>query len=147
MKSRISYLVGSTALVGAEHDHVGSSVGELLLVELLVLLEQLQVGTTADQRVLGLDLILDNQCLALVVDLLGELGGDRVVSSWVLDNKTLVALNSLEDSGLLNRPLADVSPVLIGLGVILLGVGTLPAGLPVISELLQEGSLEGSRLK
>lgn len=116
-------------------------------MKLLVLLEELQVGTTADQRVLGLDLILDNQGLALVVDLLGELGGDRVMSSWVLDNKTLVALNSLEDSGLLNRPLANVSPVLIRLGVILLGVGTLPAGLPVVSELLEEGSLEGSRLQ
>jgi hypothetical protein len=50
-KALISYLVGSTTLVGTEHDHVGSSVGELLGVELLVLLEELHVGTTANKGV------------------------------------------------------------------------------------------------
>ena len=40
-------LVGVAALVGAEHDHVGSGVGELLLVESLVVAEQLEVGATA----------------------------------------------------------------------------------------------------
>ena len=142
-----TYLVGGTALVGTKHDHVGSSVGELLLVELLVLLKELQVGTTADQGVLGLNLILDHQGLPLVVNLLGELGGDSVVSSRVLDDQTLVALNTLEDSGLLDRPLANVGPVLIGLGVILLCVRALPSGLPVVGELLKEGSLKGGRLE
>lgn len=137
-----TYLVGGTALVWTEHDHVGSGVGELLLVELLVLLEELQVGTTADQGVLRLDLILDHQGLALVVNLLGELGRDGVVSSRVLHDQTLVALNSLEDGGLLNSPLANEGPVLLGLGVVLLRVRELPPGLPVISELLQEGSLK-----
>ena len=46
-----SYLVGGTALVGTKHNHIGSGVGELLGVELLVLLEKLQVGTTANQSV------------------------------------------------------------------------------------------------
>lgn len=53
IKALISYLVGSTALVGTEHDHVGSRVGELLGVELLVLLEELHVGTTANKGVFG----------------------------------------------------------------------------------------------
>jgi hypothetical protein len=141
-----SYLVGGTALVGTEHDHIRGGVGELLLVELLVVLKKLQVGTTADQGVLRLDLILDNQGLALRVNLFGELGRDSVVSGRVLDNKTLVALDTLEDGRLLNGPLADVSPVLIRLGVILLRVGALPAGLPVAGELLEEGSLERGRL-
>lgn len=141
-----TYLVGSTALVGTKHDHVGCGVGELLLVELLVLLEELEVGTTAHQGVLRLDLILDNQGLALVVNLLGELGRDGVVSSRVLDNQTLVTLHSLEDGGLLNSPFANKRPVLIGLGVDLLRVRGLPPGLPVVGELLQEGSLERSGL-
>lgn len=49
--ARSSYLVGSTTLVGTKHDHVGRSVRELVEVELLVVLEKLQVGTTADQGV------------------------------------------------------------------------------------------------
>lgn len=142
-----SYLVGGTALVGTEHDHVGGAVGELLLVELLVVLKKLQVGTTADQGVLRLDLVLDHKGLALVVNLLGELGRDGVVSGRVLDDQTLVALNTLEDGGLLDRPLANVGPVLVGLGVILLCVRTLPPGLPVVGELLKEGSLKSGRLE
>jgi hypothetical protein len=141
-----TYLVGSTALVGTKHDHVGSGVGELLLVELLVLLEELEIGTTTHQGVLRLDFILDHQGLALVVNLLGELGRDGVVGGRVLHHQTLVALNSLEDGGLLNSPLANEGPVLIGLGVVLLRVRELPPGLPVVGELLQEGSLERSRL-
>ena len=52
MRQRVRlYLVGGTALVRTKHDHVGGSVGELLGVKLLVLLEKLEVGTTADQGV------------------------------------------------------------------------------------------------
>jgi len=141
-----SYLVGGTALVGAEHDHVRGTVGELLLVKLLVVLKKLQVGTTADQGVLRLNLVLDHKGLALVVNLLRELGRDSVVSGRVLDDQTLVAFNTLEDSGLLDRPLANVGPVLLGLGIILLCGGALPPGLPIVGKLLKEGSLEGSRL-
>lgn len=47
------YLVGSTALVRAKHDDVGSSVGEFLGVKLLVLLEELQVGAATNEGVLG----------------------------------------------------------------------------------------------
>jgi hypothetical protein len=42
-----SYLVGSTALVGTEHDHVWGGVGEFLGVKSSVLLEELEVSTTA----------------------------------------------------------------------------------------------------
>jgi hypothetical protein len=45
------HLVGGSTLVGTEHDDIGSAVGELLLVKLLVLLEELEVGTTANQGV------------------------------------------------------------------------------------------------
>lgn len=142
----MTYLVGGTALVGAEHDHVGSCVRELLLVELLVLLEELQVGATADERVLRLDLILHNKGLALVVNLLGELGRDSVMGGRVLDNQTLVAHHTGEDGGLLDSPLANVRPVLLRLRVVLLSVRALPPGFPVIGELLQEGGLESRGL-
>jgi len=38
-------LVGGTTLVGAKHDNVGGDVGELILVESLVVTEELQVST------------------------------------------------------------------------------------------------------
>ena len=82
-------------------------------MELLVFLKKLQVGTTTDQRVLWFDLILNNQSLALVVNLLGKLGRDGVVGSRVFHNKTLVTLNSLEDSRLLDSPLTNVGPFLV----------------------------------
>lgn len=96
-------------------------------------------------RTLELDLVLDNKSLALVVNLLGELGGDGVVSGLVLDNQALVSLNSLVDGGLLDSPLANVGPLLLLLacaGKVLLCVGRLPSCLPVIGELLKEWSLE-----
>jgi len=42
-----AYLVGGTALVGSEHDHVRRGIGELLSVKRLVVLKKLQVSTTA----------------------------------------------------------------------------------------------------
>lgn len=102
--------------------------------------------TIARRLTLELDLILDNESLALVVNLLGELGRDGVVSSRVLDNKTLVTLHALVDLGLLDSPLADVGPFLLVLAV-LLGVGRVPSGLPVVGELLKERSLEGGGLE
>lgn len=51
----VSYLVGGTALVRAKHDHIRGGIGEFLSVELLVLLEKLQVGTTADEGVFGVN--------------------------------------------------------------------------------------------
>ena len=94
-------------------------------MQLLVLLKKLQVGTAADQRVLGLHLILHDQGLALVVNLLGELGRDGVVSSLCLGNETLVALNK-DGFGILDLPLADVTEGFAADGSLLGGFGRCP---------------------
>lgn len=100
---------------------------------------------------LKLNFVLNNQGLVLRVNSLGELGGDGVVRSLVLDDQALVTLHALEDGGLLNGPLANVGPLLLllALGVlhILLGMRRLPAGLPVICELFEERGLEGGGLR
>lgn len=95
---------------------------------------------------LELNLILNNQGLILVVNLLGELGRDGMVSGGVLDHQTLVALNALQHGGLLDRPFTDVGPILLRLGILLLRVGGSPSGVPVVRELLQEWSLKASGL-
>lgn len=64
----------------------------------------------------------------------------------ILQHQTLVAFDTLEDSRLLNRPFSDVGPVFVRGGILLLGVGRGPALLPVVGELLQEGSFEGCGL-
>lgn len=51
-------LVGVSALVGAEHDDVRGGVGELILVESLVLAEKLEVSTTALEAVCYLRLAI-----------------------------------------------------------------------------------------
>jgi hypothetical protein len=91
---------------------------------------------------LKLHLILNDKGVILVVDSLVKLGGNGMVSSLVLDDETLVALNTLQDGGLLDGPVTDVCPFLIvGLDV-LLGVRGLPPGLPVVCELFKERCLE-----
>jgi len=45
-----------------------------------------------------------------------------MVSSRVLDHKTLVAQDAWEDGGLFNRPFSNIGPVLVTFGVFLLGV-------------------------
>jgi hypothetical protein len=95
---------------------------------------------------LELDLVLNNQSLALVVNLLGELGGNGMVGGGVLDNKTLIAVNSLVLDGLLNCPFADVCPLLLGASCVLLRVRGLPSLVPVVGELFKEVSLEVGRL-
>jgi hypothetical protein len=70
-----------------------------------------------------------------------------VVSSRVLDDQSLVALDALVLGGLLNSPLADVGPFLVLLvGSVLLSVGRLPSLVPVVGELLEEVGLQGGRL-
>jgi hypothetical protein len=70
----LCYLVGGAALVGAKHDDIGGGVGELLGLELLVVTKKLHVCTAALEALLEFDLVLHNECLALVVNLGGELG-------------------------------------------------------------------------
>jgi hypothetical protein len=104
-------------------------------VQLLVVTEQLHVGTTALKALLELDLILDDQSLALVVDLGGEFGRDGMVGSWVLEHQTLVANDAWENLRLFDRPLANIGPVFVALRVLLLRVGDLPSCVPVVGEL------------
>jgi hypothetical protein len=141
-----SYLVGGTALVRAEHDHVGGGVGKLLLVQLLGVTQKLHVCTTALETLLELDLILHHEGLILGVNLLWELGGDGVVSGGVLQHETLIASDAGEDGRLLDRPLSNVGPVLLALGVLLLRVGDFPSRIPVVGELFEEGRFQGGRL-
>lgn len=70
------------------------------------------------------------------------------MSSSVLHHQALVALHSLEDMWLLYSPFSNIGPFLILIGVfgILFGVGWLPAGFPVICELLNEVTLNSGRL-
>lgn len=70
-----------------------------------------------------------------------------MVSSRVLDNKTLITVDSLVLNGLLDGPLANVCPFLLGTGCILLRVRGLPSLVPIVGELLKEVGLECSRLK
>jgi hypothetical protein len=95
---------------------------------------------------LWFNLVLDHQGLALVVNLLRELGGDGVMGSGVLHDQTLVAIDTLQDSRLFHGPFTNVGPFVLRLGIILLRGRRLPTRLPVIGELLQERSLEGSGL-
>jgi hypothetical protein len=91
---------------------------------------------------------LDNESLALVLNLLGELRRDSVMGSSVLDNETLVALHALEDMRLLYSPLSNICPFLIlvrALGVFF-GMGWLPSSLPIVCELLNEVGFDSSRL-
>ena len=111
-------------------------------MQLLVLLEELQIGTATLEAVLQLDLVLDNEGLALGVDGLLELGGDGVVGGLVLDDQALVAMHAAEDVRLFNGPIADVGPLLGGtLFLFLLGVRWLPPRVPIVGELLEEAAL------
>ena len=95
-----------------------------------------------------LDLVLDNECLSLVLNLLGELGRDGMMSCGILDNKTFVALHALVYMRLLYSPLSNVCPFLIFVRTlcVLLGVRRLPSCLPIVCELLEEVGLELGRL-
>lgn len=66
------------------------------------------------RHTLKFNLVLHNQILALGIDLLGEFGGNCVVSSLVFENKTLVALNTLQYLWFLNVPCADELPFIFG---------------------------------
>ncbi len=63
---------------------------------------------------------MDNQYLAVVVDLGREFGRDSMMSGWVLDNKTFVADHARKNGGLFYRPFSDIGPVLVTLRVLFL---------------------------
>ena len=92
---------------------------------------------------------MDDESLALIVDFLWEFGRDGVMSSSVLDNKTLVTFHSLEDVRLFYSPLSNICPFLIllaGTLGVLLSMRRLPSGLPIIGELLEEVGFDDGRL-
>lgn len=109
-------------------------------------MQELDVTTTAVSALLELGLVLDDERLALGVDDSGEWGGDRVMGSLGLGNEALVANNSREDGGFLDRPLADIAPSLAAGGRLLGSFRRCPALRPVVGELLDEGALYRSRL-
>jgi len=65
-----------------------------------------------------------------------------MVSSLVLQHETFVALQTLEYKRLLNLPCTNVCPFLLVRLSVLLGVGSLPSGLPVVGELFEEGRVD-----
>ena len=67
-----------------------------------------------------------------------------MVSGFVLEHETLVAVDCTEYSWLLDGPGTDILPLLLGL--LLLGVRDSPSVLPVIGELLEEWGFERSWL-
>jgi len=87
---------------------------------------------------------LDDEGVILVRDGRGELCGNGVVGGLVLQYETLVTVEAAEDRGLLDIPRANVRPLF--LRVLLLGVGSLPPAVPIVCELLEEGSLQGGGL-
>jgi hypothetical protein len=70
-----------------------------------------------------------------------------MVSSRVLDNKTLITIDSLVLNGLLDGPLANVCPFLLRAGCVLLCVRGLPSLVPIVGELLKEVGLKCGRLQ
>ena len=68
------------------------------------------------------------------------------MSRWILYDQTFVSLNGLEDVGLLNRPFANICPLLGSLGIFFLCVGRLPACIPVIRKLFEEICFDVGRL-
>lgn len=62
--------------------------------------------------------------------------------------KAGIAINSLENSWLLNSPLPDICPLLItSLVVFLLRVRDLPPSVPIFCELFKEGRFDRGRLR
>ena len=76
---------------------------------------------------LKLNLVLDDKSFILVINFLGELGRDGMMSSRVFDDETLVSLYALIDSWLFNSPLANIGPIFFTLRVILLSLGGNPS--------------------
>lgn len=68
------------------------------------------------------------------------------MSGLVLENQTLVALDSLEHGRLLDGPGADVRPFLLSRFVVFLRVRDLPSRVPVVGELFEERGLDAGGL-
>lgn len=73
---------------------------------------------------------MDHKSVVLVINDLGKLGRDGVVSCRVFHDKPLVTLHPLVDVRLFDGPFSNIRPLLIA-SVLLLGVGRLPASFPI----------------
>ena len=93
-----------------------------------------------------LHLVLDDESLALVVDLLGKLGRDGVMLGGILHHQAHVAFNALQDMGLLSGPDSIIHPLDVILPVLLLGLllgmRSQPSRVPAFCKLLEEWSFE-----
>lgn len=109
------------------------------------ILKELKVTATAVAAFLVLDLILNNQGLFAEVNCLAERCRDSMMGSLGLGYEALVSFND-GSFRVLNLPFADVAECFTADGGLLGGLGGSPPVSPVLSELLEERSLDLSGL-
>ena len=129
--------------VRTKHDGPGSLVVELLAAGLETILEEFDVATTAVAALLVLDLVLDDERLAIAAKLerARKRGGDGVVGGLGLGDEALIVLEERLD-GVLDLPLADIAEGLAADGSLLGRLGGRPPRVPVLRELFQERRLD-----
>jgi hypothetical protein len=71
---------------------------------------------------LQLHFILYHEPLPLVVYCLGKLGRDGMVRGRILDDETLVTDHARHDCSFFNGPFSHICPILVRLGIFLLGM-------------------------
>ena len=94
------------------------------------------------QLTLEFDLVLNHQGLALIVNFLGKFGRNGMMGRWIFHYQSLVAVDTLKDSGFLHSPGSNIGPVFFCFRVLLLCMRRRPSRIPVIGELLQEWSFK-----
>jgi hypothetical protein len=163
---------GARLTYRSEHDSERGLVSEVLSSPdtlAWVLGKKLQVSSTTFQTLLHLDFVLNHQGLSLGenIDGLMEYSGNGVMSGLGLfsgkigsastqsiprkdtltHDQTLISLDPLGNLWLLNAPLADIAHSLVADRSLLHSLRNSPSRGPVRGELLQEGGLDGSRLR
>lgn len=116
-------------------------VGELLAAGLEAILEEFHIATTAVAALLVFDFVLYNKGFVGKSDGRREGGRDSVVGCLALRDETLVAVND-RDGRIFDIPFADIAEGLTPDGCLLRGLGGCPSVSPVVSELLNERSLD-----
>jgi hypothetical protein len=134
------HLSARASVVRSEHHNPRGGIREFLPTSLEAILKKFDVTTTTVASLLVLDLILNDEGFIFEVDRGGERCRDGVVSGLGLGNKALVALNEGR-LGFLNLPFADVGEYLTADWCLLGCLRRCPAFRIVVSELLNERSL------